>query len=68
MSAVIRNPDLCDDEILPSGWCDYAEHCGITDDQIYASWRKFKQVSRFPFEHRRWQRWIDREKVFKRDK
>ena len=56
----VKTPDLCSDEILPAGWCDFAEAKGIPYDQIYVSWRKFKQVSRFPFQFRRWQRWIDR--------
>lgn len=59
----VRNPDLNTDEILPAGWQELREARGLTDDQIFASWRKFKAVSRFPWELKRWQAWIEREVV-----
>lgn len=56
-------PALCRDEILPARWQDYAEGKKIPDEQIYRSWRRFKDVSAWPFQYRRWQKWIDRERV-----
>jgi hypothetical protein len=58
-------PTLCDDEILPSGWHDYAEQKGIPDEQIYRSWKRFKDVTAWPFQYRRWQKWIDGERVIR---
>jgi len=59
----VKTPDLVDGEILPSGWHDIAEAKGVPDEQIYASWRRFKQVTKFPWELRRWRAWIEREIV-----
>lgn len=49
-------------EILPAGWCEYAESLNIPDDNIFASWSKFKGVSTFPYEFQKWKRWISKEK------
>lgn len=51
------------EEVLPSSWHDYAETKNIPDEQIYRSWKKFKEVSVFPYDLQRWQAWIDRERV-----
>jgi hypothetical protein len=59
----VRNPDLNTDEVLPAGWQELGEARGLADDQIFASWRKFKAVSRYPFELKRWRGWIAREVV-----
>jgi len=59
----VRNPDLVDDEILPASWQELGEARGLSDDQIFASWRKFKQVSQFPWRLERWRGWIGREKL-----
>lgn len=55
--------EKCESEMLPSNWHTFAEQKGIPDEQIYKSWRKFKEVSSFPFELYRWKKWIDGEKV-----
>ena len=56
-------PAFCHDEILPSTWHDYADGKKIPDEQIYRSWRRFKNVSAHPWQYRRWTRWIDGERV-----
>ncbi len=58
-----QDVDVWDQEVLPSRWHDYAEAKGIPDEQIYVSWRRFKDVSEFPWRREKWQSWIDREKV-----
>lgn len=57
------NPQTCDTEILPAAWQTYAEEKGIPEDRIFISWRRFKEVTSFPFQWRRWKGWIDRERV-----
>jgi len=59
----VRDPTHCDDEILPSSWQEFAEALGIPEEQIFRSWRRFKDLSRFPWERRRWLAWIAKEKV-----
>lgn len=49
--------------ILPGGWCDLAEKKNIPDEQIYKSWRKFRENSPQPYQLKRWKSWIDRERV-----
>ena len=56
-------PDISDSEILPASWQDIAEKKGIPEDQIFRSWRRFKEVSAHPFQLRRWRAWVDREYV-----
>jgi len=56
-------PDTCDSEVLPSDWQTYAEQKGVPEERIFASWRKFKAMSSFPWQSRRWKGWVDRERV-----
>ena len=51
------------DEILPARWQDLAEARKIPDDQIFRSWRRFKDVSAFPYRIENWQAWIARERT-----
>ena len=59
----MSNPETWDDEVLPSAWHDYAERKAIPDEQIYKSWRRFKELSSHPWQFRRWRGWIDRERI-----
>lgn len=54
-------PELSDSEILPGGWSDIAEELSIPDEQIYKSFRKFKDVSTKPYQLVKWRGWIKRE-------
>ena len=56
-------PAQCQDEVLPARWQDYAEARNIPHDQIFRSWRRFKDVSAYPWRYARWTRWTDRERV-----
>ncbi len=56
------SPEFCRTEILPGGWCDYAETIGIPNDKIYYSWKRFKDKTSWPMEFKNWKRWIDGEK------
>jgi hypothetical protein len=56
-------PETCDSEVLPASWQELAEVKGIGEERIFLSWRKFKAMSSFPWQLRRWQGWIDREKL-----
>jgi uncharacterized protein YdaU (DUF1376 family) len=56
-------PSFCDNEVLPTAWQDYAELKRIPDEQIFKSWRKFKEVSAFPYDANRWKAWVDRERI-----
>jgi hypothetical protein len=60
-------PPIWHDEVLPSRWQDYAEAKRIPDDQIFRSWRRFKALSVYPWQYRRWTRWIDIERVRRRE-
>lgn len=51
------------DEILPSRWQDLAESRQIPDDQTFRSWRRFKEMSAFPYRVENWIAWIARERV-----
>lgn len=53
------------DEILPSRWRDIAEHRSIPEEQIFRSWRRFKDVSAYPFKIENWKAWIAKERVGK---
>jgi hypothetical protein len=50
-------------DTLPGGWSDLAEARGIPEDQTYRSWRRFKEVSAFPFLLEKWTAWIARERI-----
>lgn len=54
--------ELCHEEILPSRWQDLAEKRGIPNEQIFKSWRKFKDVTGFPLQLSRWSAWILKER------
>lgn len=55
--------EIIREEELPSPWQDYAELKNIPNEQIFTSWRKFKDVSIFPYSFARWQAWVDRERI-----
>jgi hypothetical protein len=55
--------EICEAEILPSAWHDIAQAKGIPDEQIYKSWRKFKDHTSLPFRLNNWRGWIARERV-----
>lgn len=59
----LASKNACEEEMLPSPWQDYAEAKGIPNEQIFKSWRKFKEMTSFPYELLRWQAWCDREKI-----
>lgn len=48
-SAAKVEPEETSDEILLSRWQDLAEERRIPNDQIFRSWRRFKEVSAFPY-------------------
>jgi hypothetical protein len=56
-------PGETSDEILPSRWHDIAEERGIPDEQIYRSWRRFKDVTAYPYRLENWVAWIGKERV-----
>jgi hypothetical protein len=51
------------EEELPSAWHSHAERKGIPDEQIYKSWRKFKDKTSHPYRLNNWLGWIERERV-----
>jgi hypothetical protein len=59
----VAMPTHCDDEYLPSGWHDIGLAAGIGDEQLYKSWARFKQVSRFPWALERWKKWVANERL-----
>jgi len=58
-------PAFWNDEVLPARWQDYAEAKNIPDEVIFKSWRRFKDVTAWPLQYRRWQKWIDGERVYR---
>jgi uncharacterized protein YdaU (DUF1376 family) len=63
-----RTDKLAGDEVwaeeeLPSGWHTYAEGKGVPEEQIYKSWRKFKDTTSHPYRLKNWRGWVDRERV-----
>lgn len=57
------DPPECEDEILPSSWHTFAEQLNIPDEQIYKSWRKFKQITSWPMQFNRWKSWVRNERL-----
>jgi hypothetical protein len=55
--------EFCFEEILPSKWHDEGVAAGITDEQIYKSWRKFKDHTSLPFRLTNWRGWLKRERI-----
>lgn len=58
--------DFCEtweEEKLPYEWATKAEKIGIPDEQIYKSWRKFKDTVGLPYELKRWVAWISNERI-----
>lgn len=55
--------EFCREEILPSNWHDVAEKRNIPDEQIYISWRKFKDTTGIPYQLSRWKAWVERERI-----
>lgn len=60
---IAAEKDFCEEEILPPCWQDYAEAKGIPDEQIFSSWKKFKDKSKRPWKRQNWEKWIDIERV-----
>jgi hypothetical protein len=58
-----ENEEIWREEELPSEWHSYAETKGVPDEQIYKSWRRFKDQTSHPFRRRNWEKWVDRERV-----
>lgn len=58
-----REDEICREEVLPSGWHTLAERKGIPDEQIYKSWRKFKNKTSQPYRLQNWRGWVERERV-----
>jgi hypothetical protein len=56
-------PPLWHDELLPSRWQDYAEARNIPNEEIFKSWRRFKDLSAYPWRYDRWTKWIDRKRI-----
>lgn len=54
-------PDKISSFVLPGGWEDAAAKLKIPHERIYESWRKFCDVSAYPFMFSRWQKWVDRD-------
>ena len=61
-TAHYTNPDPthCDDEYLPSVWHTLAEQKGFPDEETYKHWKRFKDITRWPFERRRWFAYIEK--------
>jgi hypothetical protein len=57
---IIRDPDLNSSETLPAGWQDYGEQKGLAEPEIWPLWKRFKTVTRWPFERSRWFAYIDK--------
>jgi len=55
--------EICREEILPPNWQDAAEERGIPDEQIFTSWRKFKEHTSHPCRLNNWLGWVARERV-----
>lgn len=51
------------EEELPPAWHTLAEERGIPDEQIYKSWRKFKEKTSHPYRLQNWRGWIGRERM-----
>lgn len=58
-----RKEEICREEVLPPHWQDIAEQRGIPNEQIFKSWRKFKDTTSQPCRLSRWQAWVSRETV-----
>lgn len=56
------------EEVLPAHWQDLAEAKNIPNEQIFISWRKFKERTSHPFQLTKWKAWIDRENVYSKTK
>lgn len=57
--------DFCEaweGEILPYEWQEIAEKLSIPNDQIFKSWRKFKDKTDLPYEFSRWRAWLSKER------
>lgn len=55
-------PATWEDEELPFDWHTYAENRGIPEEQIFKSWRKFKDTSKWPMKSVCWLGWINKER------
>lgn len=55
------DPELSKGEILPGGWLDEAERLQIPNDRIYVTFRKFKDLTAYPYQRKRWFAWLENE-------
>lgn len=55
--------ELWEEEVLPSRWQDIAEEKGVPNEQIFTSWKRFKEKTGFPLRLSRWAAWVANERV-----
>lgn len=55
------DPPLISTEILPGGWYDQARKQGLNDERVYKSFRKFKDLTDYPYSRARWSSWLENE-------
>lgn len=55
------DPARISTEILPGGWYDMARKRGVNDERVYQSFRKFKDLTDYPYSRQRWRAWIENE-------
>jgi hypothetical protein len=55
--------EICRTEELPSKWQDFAEAKGVPEEQIFKSWRRFKDQTVQPYQLKNWLGWLGRERV-----
>lgn len=59
------NPEISDSDILPGGWDDLAEQGGMTaSDKLFLSWRKFKDITSYPYQRKKWEGWLKNEQGY----
>jgi hypothetical protein len=56
---IIRDPDLNTEEELPAAWQEYLQNLGCPEPEVWPCWRRFKNLTRYPFERKRWLKWCD---------
>lgn len=56
----VANPTDCDDEVLPTDWQTFAEEKGIPEPDIWPLWRRFKNISSWPFRRKAWVAYIEK--------
>lgn len=59
------DPEISDVEVLPGGWNDWAENVGVKNaDRLFESWRKFKEITSYPYQRKKWQGWLKNEQSY----